>query len=51
MPLTKKAMIDEIINNCKANEVYVGGDMLLALAFKTESELHTICNELNIKNS
>ncbi len=51
MPLSKEAMIHEIINNCKANDVYVSGDMFFSLAFKSESELHTICNELNIKNS
>ncbi len=45
----KKAMIEEIMICCKANEVPNLDDILLALAFRSESELIKICQELCIK--
>jgi hypothetical protein len=46
--MTKTEMIEKIIRNMKANSLYVSGDLFLALAFRTESELRTICAELHI---
>lgn len=47
----KSQMITEILNACKANNCYTSGDLLLALAFRTESELKKICFELHINTS
>jgi len=47
--LTKEAMIQEILITCKANKVRAGGEIFLALAFRTEAELKAICQELHIK--
>ena len=46
--MNKSAMIQEIILACKANNCPTTGDMFFALAFRTESELRKICDELCI---
>ena len=46
--MDKQAMITEILLAAKAGGCYMDGDILFALAFRTESELKTICSELNI---
>lgn len=45
----RKAMITDITDCIKAGGHDVYGDTLLALAFRTETELKHICRELNIK--
>ena len=47
--MNKEQMINEILIQCKANNVPTTGDLFFSLAFRTESELKTICSELNIK--
>jgi hypothetical protein len=47
--LTKEELFHEIILNCKANNVYIGGDLVFALAFRTRSELVKMCQEMHIK--
>jgi hypothetical protein len=46
--LTHGEMIGKILETVKANGVPTTGDMFLALAFRTESELRGICRELHI---
>ena len=53
--LSKKAMIEEIVLAYKASciskgykEFYGADEVLLALCFKTEQELRSICTELCI---
>lgn len=46
--LNKSQMIDEILIQCKANNVPTTGDLFFGLAFRTESELKKMCTELNI---
>jgi len=45
----KKAMITDILLQCKANNTPATDKVGLALAFRSESELVKICQELNIK--
>lgn len=47
--MDKSAMINEILQACKANGVYTSGDLFFSLAFRSESELKRICQELHIK--
>lgn len=47
--MDKQAMIESILQTVKANNVYMSGDLILSLAFRTESELKAICSELYIK--
>lgn len=49
MPLTKKAIIQEILNCCTASNTQNKDDILLSLAFKSEAELRIICGTLHIK--
>lgn len=49
--MDKAAMINEILLVAKANDVCVSGDLFFGLAFRTESELQEICNDLNIKTN
>lgn len=49
--MPKEAMIQEIIQTCKAGGAYIGGDFFFALAFCSESELKKICADLNINTS
>ena len=46
--MNKEEMIAEILLVCKANSVPNSGDIFLSLAFRTESELKSICHELHI---
>jgi len=47
--MTKQEMINEILLQCKANNVPTTGDLFLGLAFRSESELRAVCSELHIK--
>ena len=47
--LTKTELVGEILLVMKANNVPDIGDGLLALAFRSESELRDICHALHIK--
>jgi len=47
--MNKAKMIQEILIAYKAGGGYADGDIFLALAFRSESELIAICTELNIK--
>lgn len=47
----KNNLITDILIACKANDVYIGGDLFLAIIFKTEAELVHIAQQLNIKVS
>lgn len=47
--MNKQAMITDILQAIKAGGCYMAGDILLALVFKTETELKLICAELYIK--
>lgn len=49
--MNKDEMIEKILRNCKANRLYVSGDLFLTLAFSTESELRQICRDLRITES
>ena len=51
MPKSKKDMITDIIQTSKAGGCYIDGDLFLALAFRSESELRTICTELHISTT
>lgn len=42
------ALRQEILLTMKANNLYISGELWLTLAFRTESELKTICRELHI---
>lgn len=46
--MNKNEMIEKIIRNCKANNVYVSGDMFFSLAFMSEESLRKMCAELKI---
>ena len=45
----KPDIIGDILLKCKANRVPNDGDIFLALAFKSETELKRIASELYIK--
>ena len=47
--MTKNQMIQEILICCKANNVPTTGDLFFSLAFRTESELRSICQQLHIR--
>lgn len=47
--MSKENMITEILLYCKVSNVPTTGDLLFALAFRSEAELKKICCELNIK--
>lgn len=47
--MDKNQMIDEILIQCRANNVPTTGDLFFSLAFRSESELKVICQELHIK--
>jgi hypothetical protein len=49
MKKSKQQMIQDILINAKANNVITDGDLFFALAFRTETELKKICQEMNIK--
>ena len=49
--MSKQAMIDEILIQCKANNVPTTGDLFFSLAFRTEQELKKICQTLGIKTN
>lgn len=46
----KKKLITAILQCMAANGLYISGDLWLALAFRTESELRQICRELHINS-
>jgi hypothetical protein len=46
----KEKLIAEILQACKANGVYISGDLFFALAFRTVEELKRIVKELHIKS-
>jgi hypothetical protein len=45
---TKETLINEILQQCKANDVPTTGDLFFSLAFLTESQLVDVCSKLNI---
>ena len=47
--MSKSAMIQEIIICCKANNVPTTGELLISLAFMSESALRSMCHELHIR--
>jgi len=49
--MTKEEVIQEILLVCKAGNVCSIDEVLLALSFKTLSELVSIATELNIKTT
>jgi len=46
--MSAEEMRREIMLNVKANNIPVTGDFWLFLVFRTDSQLRTICNEMNI---
>ncbi|MGK0447022.1 MAG: hypothetical protein ACJA2M_000793 [Polaribacter sp.] len=45
----KKNLITDILQVAKNGDSFMGGDLFFSLAFRTESELIKIAQELNIK--
>ena len=45
---TKSTLIQKILLCCKANNVYISGDLFFSLAFRTVEELKKIAHELHI---
>jgi len=45
----KQKLINEILTKCRANMVYISGDLFFSLAFATIDELKNIARELYIK--
>jgi len=45
----KAFMRQSIMNTVKANGIPVSGELWITLIFRSESELKTICSEMNIK--
>jgi hypothetical protein len=46
--MDKATLINEILQNCKANNVPTTGDLFFGLAFRTIDELKAIAKELQI---
>ncbi len=46
--MKKEQIIQIILQNLKANNVYISGELFLSLAFRSRSELLSICNEAGI---
>ncbi len=44
----KKKLIQEILLQAKANDLYISGDLFFSLAFRTEKELIKICRKIGI---